>query len=249
MVLVAGIALAACSRGDGAPAAQAVPTAATADPSLPLITVYKSPTCGCCSAWVGHLHENGFRVAANALPPHPYQLHLPEPMNTLQTLRFRLPLLALVLAVPIGLAACGGDSAEETTQAAQPTGDGTHEMPDGTVMDDATVMGDHDSMSGMANDTPVRMVDGVQVIEIEAGRMGYAPREVTLEAGVPARLTFTRTVDSECSSQVKIPAFGVPVTDLPMNEPVTVEFTPDASGEFTFVCGMDMQRGSLMVRS
>jgi len=26
------------------------------------VTVYKSPTCGCCSAWVDHLEENGFDV-------------------------------------------------------------------------------------------------------------------------------------------------------------------------------------------
>ena len=26
------------------------------------VTVYKSPTCGCCGKWVSHLEENGFRV-------------------------------------------------------------------------------------------------------------------------------------------------------------------------------------------
>ncbi len=30
-----------------------------------LITVYKSPTCGCCSAWVEHLQQNGFEVQAH----------------------------------------------------------------------------------------------------------------------------------------------------------------------------------------
>ena len=93
------------------------------------------------------------------------------------------------------------------------------------------------------------MVDGVQVVEIEAGPMGYEPRAIQLQSGVPARLVFTRTVDSECSSQVKIPAFDVPVTDLPLNEPVAVEFTPTESGDFEFVCGMDMQRGSLLIQS
>ncbi len=28
----------------------------------PLVTVYKSPTCGCCSSWVDHLREDGFAV-------------------------------------------------------------------------------------------------------------------------------------------------------------------------------------------
>lgn len=28
----------------------------------PVMTVYKSPTCGCCSKWVEHLEENGIEV-------------------------------------------------------------------------------------------------------------------------------------------------------------------------------------------
>ena len=28
----------------------------------PLVTVYKSPTCGCCVKWMDHLEANGFRV-------------------------------------------------------------------------------------------------------------------------------------------------------------------------------------------
>lgn len=33
-----------------------------AEASGPEITVYKSPTCGCCSAWEDHLREEGFQV-------------------------------------------------------------------------------------------------------------------------------------------------------------------------------------------
>jgi hypothetical protein len=29
------------------------------------ITVYKSPTCGCCSKWIKHLEANGFTVEAH----------------------------------------------------------------------------------------------------------------------------------------------------------------------------------------
>lgn len=29
------------------------------------IVVYKSPTCGCCSKWVGHLESHGFMVVAH----------------------------------------------------------------------------------------------------------------------------------------------------------------------------------------
>lgn len=50
--LVAGIAAAAAAfvvvRGRG--------------PEGPLMVVYKSPTCGCCTAWVTHVKRAGFRV-------------------------------------------------------------------------------------------------------------------------------------------------------------------------------------------
>jgi hypothetical protein len=41
------------------PAVAAVPEAE--------ITVYKSPTCGCCTEWVGHLRRHGFRVKTEDL--------------------------------------------------------------------------------------------------------------------------------------------------------------------------------------
>lgn len=28
------------------------------------VTVYKSPTCGCCTKWIDHLEANGFEVSA-----------------------------------------------------------------------------------------------------------------------------------------------------------------------------------------
>lgn len=132
----------------------------------------------------------------------------------------------LVLALMLVFTACG----EEASDTAAPEPATASEAPAAT--------------EGMA-----RLENGVQLVEIEAGPMGYAPGTVTLKAGIPARLVFTRTVESECSEQVKIPAFGIPVTDLPLNEPVTIEFTPDESGEFAFVCGMEMQHGALLVRT
>ena len=32
--------------------------------NTPVVTVYKSPTCGCCKKWMDHLEEEGFRVVA-----------------------------------------------------------------------------------------------------------------------------------------------------------------------------------------
>lgn len=32
--------------------------------NLPVMTVYKSPSCGCCAKWVDHMREAGFEVVA-----------------------------------------------------------------------------------------------------------------------------------------------------------------------------------------
>jgi len=44
--------------------AQAVPGEAAAA-NLPVAVVYKSPTCGCCRAWVEHMRQSGFTVEAH----------------------------------------------------------------------------------------------------------------------------------------------------------------------------------------
>ncbi len=49
LAAVAGLGLAASSCSD----------AAAADSEM---TVYASPSCGCCGAWVDHMRENGFTV-------------------------------------------------------------------------------------------------------------------------------------------------------------------------------------------
>lgn len=66
---------AACNRSgpDAAraaqPGAQAEAAAASAaDVRSETLVVYKSPTCGCCSAWVEHVQEAGFEVEVHDVP-------------------------------------------------------------------------------------------------------------------------------------------------------------------------------------
>jgi hypothetical protein len=36
-------------------------------PARPPMTVYKSPTCGCCSKWISHVEKAGFKVTVKDL--------------------------------------------------------------------------------------------------------------------------------------------------------------------------------------
>ena len=45
-----------------------VPTRAQAPAAGPKMTVYKSPTCGCCAKWVEHMKQAGFDLTVNDVP-------------------------------------------------------------------------------------------------------------------------------------------------------------------------------------
>jgi hypothetical protein len=75
----------------------------------------------------------------------------------------------------------------------------------------------------------------------------YEPSEIVVHKGVPTRLHFLRQTTSSCSSELKIPAFGVDRQLAAMQETV-VEITPDKAGTFDFTCGMGMLHGKIVVR-
>lgn len=113
-------------------------------------------------------------------------------------------------------------------------------------------MTEHDTMAHETAGDPVsthQMEGGVHVVAIEAGAGGYDPSQIELVAGVPVRLVFTRTTTSPCLAQVMAPDFGIEPVDLPMNEAVAIEFTPETAGTFSFACGMNMVHGTVIVRS
>ncbi len=54
----------------------------------PQITVYKTPTCGCCHEWVEHLEANGFAVVANDVPstaPYRERYGVPKELGSCHT--------------------------------------------------------------------------------------------------------------------------------------------------------------------
>jgi hypothetical protein len=111
---------------------------------------------------------------------------------------------------------------------------------------------DHSAHDAMATQTltvaVVATTDDVPVIEIAVGPGGYEPSELELKAGVTTQLVFTRTAEGGCVGQVQIPDLGIEKTDLPLGEAVTIEVTPTEAGTFRFACGMNMVRGTILVR-
>jgi len=91
---------------------------------------------------------------------------------------------------------------------------------------------------------PAHEPQGRKVLVTEKG---YEPAKLTLRAGVPAQITFIRTTDKTCGTEVVFPSLNVR-RPLPLNEPVVIEFMPKTSAEIGFVCGMNMLRGTVVVQ-
>jgi plastocyanin domain-containing protein len=77
---------------------------------------------------------------------------------------------------------------------------------------------------------------------------GYTPDVIVVQKGRPVRLTFIRQESSACSEKVLFPDFNQSAL-LPEGEPVTLEFTPEKTGEYGFQCQMGMLRGKLIVEA
>jgi P-type Cu+ transporter len=88
---------------------------------------------------------------------------------------------------------------------------------------------------------------GVQAVDITV-KGGYSPDLIRVREGVPVRLVFDRQENSDCTSRVIFPDLGISKS-LSAFGKTAVEFVPERSGEFSFVCGMNMIHGTLIVDS
>jgi len=87
----------------------------------------------------------------------------------------------------------------------------------------------------------------VESARVVVNERGYEPATVSVQRGRPLRLTFVRTTDKTCGTEVVFPSLNI-TRPLPLNQPVIVEFTPEKTGEVVFECGMKMLRGTVVVQ-
>jgi plastocyanin domain-containing protein len=92
------------------------------------------------------------------------------------------------------------------------------------------------------DDTPPRQEFTITVTE-----RGFDPSSLTVKKGVPTRLTFVRTDDKTCATEVVIPALKVRKA-LPLNAKVSLQFTPADAGDIGFACGHQMFTGTVVVQ-
>ena len=79
-------------------------------------------------------------------------------------------------------------------------------------------------------------------VRVVVDAQGFQPARVRLPPGQRTQITFVRTTDQTCATEVVFPQLEIR-RPLPLNEPVVVHLPPQAAGEVSFACGMDMIRG------
>lgn len=83
-------------------------------------------------------------------------------------------------------------------------------------------------------------------VEVVVDGGAYAPSSVTVPAGRPVRVVFTKKDWSGCTREVVFPSLGLKAV-LETGKPVAVELPAQAKGTVPFQCGMAMVKGQLVV--
>src|SRR5689334_4660999 len=83
--------------------------------------------------------------------------------------------------------------------------------------------------SSSSADKPAAAPAAAQVAKVDVTDQGFVPAELTVKAGQPLKLTFTRLSDKTCATEVVINSDPKITKDLPLNTPVTVDLTPKTS--------------------
>ena len=76
---------------------------------------------------------------------------------------------------------------------------------------------------------------------------GYSPEVISIPKGKTTKINFLRTDPTDCLSDVVLADFKIK-KQLPLNQKVSIEITPQRSGEYKFSCGMNMYHGKIVVK-
>jgi plastocyanin domain-containing protein len=114
---------------------------------------------------------------------------------------------------------------------------------------------DHGAMHGMKHSAKANpaagiaegtVKDGVRTVEMAVTDDGFEPSKVKVKKGEKVRFVVTRKTNSTCAKEIVIKDHGIN-SPLPLNKAVTVEFTPNKSGEIRYACGMDHISGVVFI--
>ncbi len=88
--------------------------------------------------------------------------------------------------------------------------------------------------------------DAAPKIKMTVTPTGYSPNVIRVKKGIPVELEITNPGDNSCFSVFMMPDFGLNNVNLKAGT-TNLAFTPDKTGQYTFHCGMNMFKGTVIV--
>ena len=85
---------------------------------------------------------------------------------------------------------------------------------------------------------------------VVADERGFIPSSIDVPAGAAGEmrtLTFMRTSDETCATEVVFPDLNIK-KELPLKQPVTVSIPAGDKRTYTFTCGMGMYKSAIVVK-
>jgi heme/copper-type cytochrome/quinol oxidase subunit 2 len=83
-------------------------------------------------------------------------------------------------------------------------------------------------------------------IKMKVTPTGYTPNVIRVKKGVPVELEIDNPLENSCLSTFTMPDFNINNVNLKVGT-TNLSFTPDKTGEYTFSCGMQMFKGTIIV--
>ena len=158
-------------------------------------------------------------------------MHLKRSLNVRKTKRIAYGNMIAILLLPLLLIACG-DAAEESAEE-------TAAVEETTESEEAA--------EETAEPARPTVENGVQVITVKVEDTGYTPNRIAFMAGMPAKIIFDQHGTTACAWDMMSKDLDIALTELPEGKKTEVAFTPAKSGSYTFTCGMDMMKGTIIV--
>ncbi|HEY2422101.1 MAG TPA: cupredoxin domain-containing protein [Neobacillus sp.] len=88
--------------------------------------------------------------------------------------------------------------------------------------------------------------EGSPKVKMKVTPTGYSPNVIRVKKGVPVELEIDNPLENSCLSTFTMPDFNINNVNLKVGT-TNLSFTPDKTGEYTFSCGMQMFKGSIIV--
>ena len=153
--------------------------------------------------------------------------------------------VALMMVMVAILTGCASQpTAEKPAMGAKPMEASSEGTMGGGMADDMTC-----AMCNKGAPSPVKgtatMENGVQVVNIMLKDGYYSPNEITIKAGMPAKLVFTGEA-KDCSGKPKITELGKQA-DFTQTGEATMDLGTVKAGTYKITCGMDSAGGNLVV--